>query len=163
MFFDITPGNISKVYFSHIMSITSRQTGGACSEGVRGSSEKPLRQSKPPSNPFDGGICFLCPSNYGQPFFVDSVQGTHCAFGCTFVPSGRFPVVSEILVKADNARPYHRYRGKVPWSIVCVRSPGRCSARSAGSECLGRVGSAGASWFLLSVTGASLALQKPSK
>ena len=32
--------------------------------------------------------------------FVDSLQGRHCAFVCTFVPSGRFPVVSEIPVKA---------------------------------------------------------------
>ena len=42
---------------------------------------------------------FHPPTDVQHAIFVDSLQGTHCVFVCTFVHSGRFPV-SEILVKA---------------------------------------------------------------
>ena len=33
------------------------------------------------------------PWTCSMPFFVDSLQGTHCAFVCTFVRSGLFPLL----------------------------------------------------------------------
>ena len=53
--------------------------------------------------------------------FVDSSQGTHCAFMCTFVPSDKFPVVSEIPVKAvlGEAQPAHLFSNR-EWQAIGV-------------------------------------------
>ena len=67
--------------------------------------EKPLLQSKPPSSSFLTGADLLPLSFHGRcsvPFFVDSLQGTHCAFVCTFVHSCALDLEAFVAKRKDS-------------------------------------------------------------